>query len=93
VSATFGLQDKIHTEGRDFRYVEAGDPYLKWSPPKKKKELFHEKSRFVLLENEDQVAAFCMFRFEAEENDEGVMEFVVYMWVIIFRAFRFTIVT
>jgi hypothetical protein len=72
-----------HTKGREFRYIGAGDPYITWSPPKKKRELFHKHSRFILLENEDQLAAFCMFRFEAEENDKGVTDFIIYMWVIL----------
>ncbi|KAG9098150.1 hypothetical protein FS749_004553 [Ceratobasidium sp. UAMH 11750] len=65
-------------------YIKANDPYLKWSPAKKKKELFDESSRFILLESEDQaeLAAFCMFRFETEENDKGVTEFLVYIYEI-----------
>ncbi|KAG8719133.1 hypothetical protein FRC09_011580 [Ceratobasidium sp. 395] len=73
----------FETNMRDI-YIEAKDPYLKWNPTKKKRELFDKKSRYIILEAEDQsdLAAFCMFRFETEENTEGTMEFVVYIYEI-----------
>ncbi|KAG8746714.1 hypothetical protein FRC10_004018 [Ceratobasidium sp. 414] len=73
----------FETNMRDI-YIEAKDPYLKWGPAKKKRELFDEKSRYILLESEDQseLVAFCMFRFEADENEQGVMEFLMYIYEI-----------
>ncbi|KAG8687597.1 hypothetical protein FRC09_013399 [Ceratobasidium sp. 395] len=61
-------------------YEEAKDPHVKWDPADKEKELFNSKSRYILLETSDQseLAAFCMFRFEADENYEGNMEFLIY---------------
>ncbi|KAG9104616.1 hypothetical protein FRC06_000762 [Ceratobasidium sp. 370] len=78
-----GVWSLFETNMRDI-YIEAKDPYLKWGPAKKKKELFDEKSRYILLESEDQseLAAFCMFRFEVEENDSGVVEFLMYIYEV-----------
>ncbi|QRW14894.1 GNAT family acetyltransferase [Ceratobasidium sp. AG-Ba] len=80
----------FETNMRDI-YKEAKDPYLKWAPAKKKKELYDKKSRYILLEAEDhsELAAFCMFRFEAEPNYEGEMEFVMYIYEIqVAKAFQ-----
>ncbi|KAG9127993.1 hypothetical protein FRC07_006587 [Ceratobasidium sp. 392] len=80
----------FETNMRDI-YIEAKDPDLKWAPTKKKQELYNGKSRYILLESEDQseLAAFCMFRFEAEENIKGVMEFVMYIYEIqVAKAFQ-----
>lgn len=62
------------------RYVQAEDPDIPWDPPAKEKELFHKLSRFILLYNSaEELEAFCMFRFEADKNYEGKMQFMVYM--------------
>ncbi|KAG8679190.1 hypothetical protein FRC09_019146 [Ceratobasidium sp. 395] len=55
------------------KYKEADDPHVKWDPAEKEKELFDRRSRYILLEtsNRSELAAFCMFRFEADENHEG----------------------
>ncbi|KAF8610653.1 hypothetical protein BDV93DRAFT_517750 [Ceratobasidium sp. AG-I] len=69
-------------------YKEANDPDLKWGPAKKKNELFNKKSRFILLEkegtsdSESELEAFCMFRFDSEENDKGINEFIIYIYEI-----------
>jgi hypothetical protein len=66
-----------------------------WNPSKKRKELFHKCSRFILaqkpVESEDldqksapepqttvPLAAFGMFRFDTEHDEEGEDEAVIY---------------
>ena len=45
-------------------------PFLGWDPKAKKQELFHSKSRFILVHSTDlAVLAFSMFRFEDEEDE------------------------
>ncbi|KAG8735006.1 hypothetical protein FRC12_018261 [Ceratobasidium sp. 428] len=63
-------------------YKEADDPHVKWDPAEKEKELFDRRSRYILLEtsNRSELAAFCMFRFEADENHEGRKEFLLYIY-------------
>ncbi|GAB1517437.1 GNAT family acetyltransferase [Rhizoctonia solani] len=46
------------------------------------KELQHTKTRFVLVQNETALEAFCSFRFEAEEDWNGEMQFLVYIYEI-----------
>ncbi|THV04877.1 hypothetical protein K435DRAFT_146510 [Dendrothele bispora CBS 962.96] len=43
-----------------------------WKPEEKKKELFDTLSRFILLSSgqTEEVAGFCMFRFEYENGDD-----------------------
>jgi len=48
---------------------------LGWDPKKKQKELFHSKSRFILVCPTDltiPLLAFSMFRFEDEEDEDVV---------------------
>ncbi|KAF8807471.1 hypothetical protein BYT27DRAFT_7099792 [Phlegmacium glaucopus] len=46
---------------------------LGWDPKAKQKELFHSKSRFILVDSTDltipQLLAFSMFRFDDEEDE------------------------
>ncbi|KAB5594354.1 hypothetical protein CTheo_2131 [Ceratobasidium theobromae] len=64
-------------------YVQAEDPDIPWDPPAKEKELFHKLSRFILLYNSaEELEAFCMFRFEADKNYEGKMQFMVYIYEV-----------
>ncbi|KZW00625.1 hypothetical protein EXIGLDRAFT_761445, partial [Exidia glandulosa HHB12029] len=55
-----------------------------WDPPQKKREMFHTQARFVLArpaESKDaDVLAFSTFRFESEENVDGVEEPVLYCY-------------
>lgn len=46
-----------------------------WEPMKRKEEIFHGLSRFLLVQESEQktkVVAFCMFRFENEEGENVV---------------------
>jgi hypothetical protein len=44
-----------------------------WDPAKKRKEIFHSLSRFILVYDKgDTLLAFVMFRFE-HENDEDMV--------------------
>ncbi|KAF9453751.1 acyl-CoA N-acyltransferase [Macrolepiota fuliginosa MF-IS2] len=46
-----------------------------WKPTKRKKEIFHQLSRFLVVydsEEENEIVAFCMFRFENEEGENVV---------------------
>lgn len=54
-----------------FSYLNS--PFLGWDPKAKKKELFHSKSRFILVRPIDltiPLLAFSMFRFEHEEDED-----------------------
>ncbi|CAE6462288.1 unnamed protein product [Rhizoctonia solani] len=59
-------------------YIQANDPNIPWDPTEKLKELHHKKARLVLVQNPNGLEAFCSFRFEAEEDDDGEMRFLVY---------------
>ncbi|KAF8912729.1 acyl-CoA N-acyltransferase [Gymnopilus junonius] len=50
------------------------DSSFGWDPPRKKKELFHSFSRFVLVYQADSMnlLAFTMFRFEFDEDEDIV---------------------
>ncbi|KAK2461863.1 hypothetical protein APHAL10511_006326 [Amanita phalloides] len=42
-----------------------------WNPAEKHRELFNAKSRFLMtFSAENNLVAFCMFRFETEETDD-----------------------
>ncbi|KAG5654086.1 hypothetical protein H0H81_007500 [Sphagnurus paluster] len=41
-----------------------------WDPKSKMEELFNPMSRFLLIESDDQLIAFSMFRFESEEGED-----------------------
>lgn len=62
-----------------------------WNPTKKRAELFHRDSRFVvIIPDGGQVdaaglRAFTMFRFDTEEDIQGSMELVVY-WCVPFLS-------
>lgn len=53
-----------------------------WDPPQKRKELFDAQGRFVLAcqAGTSDVVAYATFRFETEENIEGVEERVLYCY-------------
>ena len=54
---------------RSYSYLNSS---LGWDPKAKQKELFHSKSRFVLVQSTDlsiPLLAFSMFRFDDEENE------------------------
>ncbi|CAE6491680.1 unnamed protein product [Rhizoctonia solani] len=60
-------------------YKEAKDPHIKWNPREKKEELFNDLSRLIIVQDaQGDVQAFSMFRFEAEINYYGKMEFLIY---------------
>ncbi|CAE6439865.1 unnamed protein product [Rhizoctonia solani] len=64
-------------------YREAQDPYIKWDPREKKDELFDDLSRLIIVRDaQGDVQAFSMFRFEAEKNYYGKMEFLMYIYEI-----------
>ncbi|CAE6525302.1 unnamed protein product [Rhizoctonia solani] len=64
-------------------YKEAKDPHIKWNPKEKKEELFNELSRLIVVQDtQGGVQAFSMFRFEAEKNYYGKMEFLIYLYEI-----------
>jgi GNAT superfamily N-acetyltransferase len=68
---------------------------MKSTPDGKKKELFHVESRFLMLELPEarvkkpkggtkairELVGYAMFRFDQEENNDGVKEDVLYMYV------------
>ncbi|KAF9499717.1 acyl-CoA N-acyltransferase [Pleurotus eryngii] len=48
-------------------------PTMGWHPDKKKRELFHRLSRFILAyDNDSALVAYTMFRFEFEEDENLV---------------------
>ncbi|CUA72430.1 hypothetical protein RSOLAG22IIIB_01099 [Rhizoctonia solani] len=63
-------------------YIQANDPDIPWDPLQKRKELEHRKARLVLVQTPDSLEAFCSFRFEAEEDENGDMRFLVYIYEI-----------
>ncbi|CAE6443883.1 unnamed protein product [Rhizoctonia solani] len=64
-------------------YKQAQDPHIKWNPEEKREELFSELSRLVVVQDpQGDVQAFSMFRFEAEKNYYGRMEFLMYIYEI-----------
>ncbi|KAL5635957.1 hypothetical protein ACGC1H_004681 [Rhizoctonia solani] len=76
------LKDQVWTlfeENMRDIYIQANDPDIPWDPSQKRKELEHKKSRLVLVQSPDSLDAFCSFRFEAEEDEDGDMRFLVYM--------------
>ncbi|CAE6491684.1 unnamed protein product [Rhizoctonia solani] len=72
-------------------YIQANDPDIPWDPVQKLKELYHPKARLVLVQTPDSLEAFCSFRFEAEEDEDGEMRFLAYIYEIqVARAQRGT---
>ncbi|CUA72431.1 hypothetical protein RSOLAG22IIIB_01100 [Rhizoctonia solani] len=64
-------------------YKKAKDPHIKWNPRERKEELYNEHSRLIVVQNaQGSVQAFSMFRFEAESNYYGKMEFLMYIYEI-----------
>ncbi|CAE6432554.1 unnamed protein product [Rhizoctonia solani] len=83
--ATPELKDKVwalfEDNMRDI-YIAANDSDIPWDPPQKRKELQHKKSRFIIVQKDTALEAFCSFRFEVEEDSEGDMRFLVYIYEI-----------
>lgn len=67
--------ERNQTKG--FRYSNSS---FGWKPAKRKKEIFHTLSRFLLIydsqEETSKMIGFCMFRFENEEGGCVVYWFV-----------------
>ncbi|KAG8682883.1 hypothetical protein FRC11_014233 [Ceratobasidium sp. 423] len=84
VDATLKVQVwDLFAENMEDLYKEAKDPHIKWNPKEKKEELFNELSRLVVVQDDQgDVQAFSMFRFEAEKNYYGKMEFLIYLYEI-----------
>lgn len=64
---------------RHYSYLNS--KILPWDPKEKRKELFHSKSRFILVRPIDPTGpllAFSMFRFEDEEDEDAI-----YWWTFI----------
>ncbi|KAF8710519.1 Acetyltransferase (GNAT) family, partial [Rhizoctonia solani] len=77
-----GIEHEAKRQASRTRYITANDPDITWNPVQKMKELQHTKTRFVLVQNETALEAFCSFRFEAEEDWNGEMQFLVYIYEI-----------
>ncbi|KAH7340455.1 hypothetical protein B0J17DRAFT_651404 [Rhizoctonia solani] len=85
LKSTPELKDKVWTlfeENMRDIYIQANDPNIPWDPAEKRKELHHKKARLVLVQTPNALEAFCSFRFEAEEDDDGEMRFLVYIYEI-----------
>ncbi|KAG8726286.1 N-alpha-acetyltransferase 40, partial [Ceratobasidium sp. 423] len=85
LKSTPELKDKVWTlfeENMRDIYIQANDPDIPWDPAQKLKELHHKKARFVLVQKPNTLEAFCSFRFEAEEDEDGEMRFLVYIYEI-----------
>ncbi|KAF8758541.1 Acetyltransferase (GNAT) family [Rhizoctonia solani] len=68
---------------KDALYKEADDPDVEWNPAEKKKHLFNELSRLIVIQDaENDVQAFSMFRFEVMNNYNGKPEFLMYIYEI-----------
>ncbi|KAH7340456.1 hypothetical protein B0J17DRAFT_626853 [Rhizoctonia solani] len=61
------------------RYKEAKDPHIKLNPEEKQDELFSELSRLVVQDRQGDIQTFSVFRFEAEKNFYGKIEFLMYI--------------
>ncbi|KAF8710520.1 Acetyltransferase (GNAT) family, partial [Rhizoctonia solani] len=62
---------------------EADDPDVEWNPAEKKKHLFNELSRLIVIQDaENDVQAFSMFRFEVTNNYNRKPEFLMYIYEI-----------
>ncbi|CAE6416899.1 unnamed protein product [Rhizoctonia solani] len=85
LKSTPELKDKVwalfEDNMRDM-YIAADDPDIPWDPTEKRKELYHKNARFVLVQKDSTLEAFCSFRFEAEENIDGEMQFLMYIYEI-----------
>ena len=69
-----------------------------WNPAKKRLELFHRDSRFIVVipdggKLEADLTAFSMFRFDTEENVEGRDELIVYWYVKSMFRLSFALLT
>jgi hypothetical protein len=68
-----------------------------WDPPSKKRELFHQLGRFILVRagqgSEAPVVAFATFRFEHEEDERVVYWYVkqniLKLWLIGHKVTKF----
>jgi len=66
-------RDHIWSIYEDNMYDLSKNSSFGWDPAKKRKEIFHSLSRFILVyDEEDMLVAFVMFRFE-HEYDEDIL--------------------
>lgn len=81
------VQGMCYRRQQNLRYSNSS---FGWKPAERKKEIFHNLSRFLLVYDSEEAAnmlAFCMFRFE---NDEG--EIVVYWYGVLQQEYLANII-